>query len=185
MGVATVDGVGAWTGELVWTIGRVGGDELAEFVCEVCDCRGKGRVKLGLGEGRLTRTLRRFDRPFGLGLRLLIWEMGEVKPLLPPRPRDSKGMGATMAIESITSLSSMSDVRISAALSSTDGTDWSSCSVSLPRGMRWGLALWAASEGGGVRGSISRSKIADEEEWLSGGQRARKMQKRRQRHTQK
>ena len=156
--------MGACAGELVWTTGRVGGDELRDGDCDVWDCRGSGRVKLGLGEGMLTRTLLRFA--VGLGLRLLIWEIGEANPLAPPRPSVSKGTGATMAMESMTSLSSMSEVRISAALSSTDGTDWSSCSVSLPRGIRCGSALCATREGGGVRGSMSRSKMAEDEEFL-------------------
>lgn len=98
------------------------------------ECIGSGRVKLGLGEGRLASMLRRFEVPLGLGLRLLICDIGEVKPL--PPPWSSKGTGATMAIESMPSLSSTSSVRISAALSKTVGTDWSSCSVCFPRGMR-------------------------------------------------
>jgi hypothetical protein len=112
-------GAGAWTGELVWTKGRVGGDEPPG------DCAGNGTVKLGLGEGRFTTTLLRFDMPFGLGLRLLICDIGEVKPLRGPSRnggRWSKGTGATTATESSPSLSSGSIASISAALSSTDGT---------------------------------------------------------------
>lgn len=82
-------------------------------------------MKLGLGDGRFARTLRRFDIPLGLGLRLLIWEIGDVNPLPPPPPNPgrSNGTGATIAIESIPSLSSTSCVRSSAALSNTVGTD--------------------------------------------------------------
>ena len=63
-------GAGAWVGELVCTVGRVGGDEPPGG-----DCDGTGRetVKLGLGEGKFAKTtLLRFEVPFGLGLRLLI-----------------------------------------------------------------------------------------------------------------
>ena len=94
---------------------------------------GSGRVKLGLGEGRFMRTLLRFVA-LGLGLLLLNCEIGEVNPLLPPN--GSRDSGATIEIESRASLSSVSAVRISAALSSTVGTHWSSCSVSFPRGIR-------------------------------------------------
>lgn len=164
-------GAGACGGELVCTSGRVGGEELPGAGCAACaDCAGSETVKLGLGEGSVMMVLLRFERPFGLGLRLLIWEIGDVKPLLGPNEsggRESKGIGATTAMVSMPSLSSMSDVvRISAALSSTDGTDWSSCSVNFPRGMRCGSVVWLRSGGDGVMGSISRSKMADDEECL-------------------
>lgn len=112
---------GAGGEELVCTEGRAGEAPKPDTPCEFWDWRGRGSVKLGLGEGRLTRTLRLFEVPFGLGLRLLSCEMGDVKPLLPPG--NSKGTGATMAIDSIASLSSMSRIRASAALSRTVGTD--------------------------------------------------------------
>lgn len=163
-------GAGAWAGEWVCTTGRIGGDDPPGGDCD-CDGAGRDTVKLGLGDGSVARArLLRFDIPLGLGLRELIWEIGEVNPLRGPSERggrDSKGMGATTAMESMTSLSSTSAVRISAALSSTDGTDWSSCSVNFPRGMRWG-SVWLRRGGDGVMGSISRSKMADDDEWLQG-----------------
>ena len=131
-------GAGACTGELVCTMGRVGGDEPPGGDCA---CVGSGSVKLGLGEGKFASAMLRRFMPFGLGLRLLICEIGEVKPLLGPRDRGgrvSSGIGATTAIVSMPSTVSTSAVSISAALSRTDGTDWSSCSVNFPRGMRWG-----------------------------------------------
>lgn len=56
--------------------------------------------------------------------------------------------------------------RTAAALSRTEGTDCSSCSVSLPRGMRCGSALVGEREVAGVMGSMSRSKMAEEDECL-------------------
>ena len=57
-------------------------------------------------------------------------------------------------------------VRTAAALSRTDGTDCSSCSVNFPRGIRCGSALLGEREVAGVMGSMSRSKMAEEEECL-------------------
>lgn len=106
--------------DMVWTIGR-GGDELfSGGPEEVVAVKGRGSVKLGLGDGRLTSMLRRFVA-LGLGLLLLSCEIGDVKPL--PLPKDSSEIGATMEIVSSDSFSSMSAVRISAALSRTVGTD--------------------------------------------------------------
>ena len=73
VGVAMVGAV-VMEGECVCTTGRVGGELVPDGAC-VWDwgCNtGSGRVKLGLGDGRFARTLRRFDSPLGLGLRLLI-----------------------------------------------------------------------------------------------------------------
>lgn len=56
----------------------------------------------------------------GLGLRLLSLEMGLVKPLWLP---SKAGAGATIEIVSRASSSDVDEVRISAALSSTEGTD--------------------------------------------------------------
>lgn len=74
-----------------------------------------------------------------------------------------------MTIDMVSKSSSCEDeaARTAAALSSTDGTDCSSCSVNLPRGMRWG----SVGIGEGAMGSMSRSNIAEEEEWLPRGQR--------------
>lgn len=75
-------------------------------------------MKLGLGLGIFNKTLLRF--PVGLGLRLLSLEMGLVKPLWLP---SSAGAGATIEMVSRTSSSDVEEARISAALSSTAGTD--------------------------------------------------------------
>lgn len=59
-------------------------------------------------------------------------------------------------------------MRISAAESRTDGTDWSRCSVVLARGMRCGLDE-TGGEGGAI-GSMSRSKMAEDEECTEVGE---------------
>jgi hypothetical protein len=56
------------------------------------------------------------------------------------------------------------DARIAAALSSTEGTLWSSCFVCLERGVRRGFGRWY--EGEQDMGSMSHSKMV-EDEWLS------------------
>lgn len=124
-------------------------------------CIGRGRVRLGLGLGRFRSMLRRC--PVGLGLRLLSLEMGLVKPLW----LDSREMGATMETESRPSSSEVEEAKISAALSRTEGTDWSSCSEFLPLGMRCGS--WLKLGGEGLMGSISLSNMAEEEECLREG----------------
>lgn len=153
------DGEGA-----IWTTGRAGCEPLLAAPVEVEAVIGRGRVKLGLGDGRFTSILRRLVA-LGLGLLLLSCDIGEVNPL-PPPPNGSSDRGATMAMASSASLSSESAVRISAALSRTVGTAWSSCSVNFPRGMRCGSEGWFSRGGDGVMGSISRSKIAEDEECL-------------------
>ena len=127
MGWAGAGGLGAFAivvafafEDTVCRIGRVGGDPLKGGPDEVVAVIGRGSVKLGLGDGRLMSRLRRFVA-LGLGLLLLSCEMGEVNPL--PLPNESSESGATMEIVSSESLSSVSAVRISAALSSTVGTD--------------------------------------------------------------
>lgn len=58
---------------------------------------------------------------------------------------------------------------MAAAESRTEGTECSSCSVVFERGIRCGLGGWVAWSGcgdGGESGSISLSKIAEEEECL-------------------
>jgi hypothetical protein len=99
--------------------------------------------------------------PSGLGLRLLKLPIGLVKPLRRP----GSAHGATTETSSPVV---MDAVRISAALSRTEGTLCSSCSVVFERGMRCGLVGCEEKWGGegDVTGSMSRSKIADEEEWL-------------------
>lgn len=125
MGVETV-GVSCATkfafafkfGGVVCTVGRIGEDAEADEEGIGGNCvMGRGRVRLGLGLGRLSNTLRRF--PVGLGLRLLNREMGLVKPLWD----DSRETGATMEMESRPSSSEVDEARISAALSRTEGTD--------------------------------------------------------------
>ena len=51
-----------------------------------------------------------------------------------------------------------------AAESKTEGTESSSCSVVFALGMRCGLEEFGGE--GGTIGSISRSNMAEEEEWL-------------------
>jgi hypothetical protein len=97
----------------------------------------------------------------GLGLRLLKLPIGLVNPLRRPASRH----GATTAISSE---GESEAVRIAAALSSTEGTLCSSCSVVLERGMRWGFGGCAEVCGGegDTIGSISRSNMAEDDEWL-------------------
>lgn len=105
-------------------------------------------------------------RPRGLGLRLLKLPIGLANPLLLPAygsPKLDALAGVTTEIWSPES-GSCSPVRIVAAESKTEGTDSSSCSVALARGIRWGLDEFGGE--GGTRGSISRSNMAEEEEWL-------------------
>lgn len=77
----------------------------------------------------------RIPVPVGLGLRLLRLPMGLTKPLPGRKPRSYAGV--TTAIWS----SSMGNAEVStaAAVSKTEGTLCSSCSVVFERGMRWGL----------------------------------------------
>lgn len=81
-------------------------------------CAGRGRVKLGLGLGKLISALRRLV-PVGEGLRLLNLDIGLVKPL----GLLSSWIGVTMEMLSRPSSSEVGAVRISAALSKTEGTD--------------------------------------------------------------
>ena len=67
----------------------------------------------------------------------------------------------TMEMASKSSSSGFVEVRTAAALSSTDGTERSISSVNLARGMWCGSTVRGSGE---AMGSISRSKIADEEE---------------------
>jgi hypothetical protein len=93
----------------------------------------------------------------GLGLRLPWLPMGLVTPLL------VMGHGATTLILS-SSRADVDDARMVAALSRTEGTLCSSCSVVFERGVRCGFGGWCGWGGEGQdMGSMSRSKIADEE----------------------
>lgn len=126
----------------------------------------RSRSVRGIGPGPVATR-----RPRGLGLRLLKLPMGLANPLLVPRARmeSNAGLvdaGATTATWSTDSPESSRVARMEAALSRTDGTECSSCSVPLALGMRCGF--WCARKGGegGTTGSMSRSKMAEEEEWL-------------------
>ena len=103
------------------------------------------------------------DGPFpnGLGLRLLRLPIGLVNPLRRPASRRGE-------MTEISSAGEREAVRISAALSSTEGTLCSSCSVALERGMRCGFGGCAEVCGGEghTMGSMSRSKMAEDDEWL-------------------
>lgn len=115
-----VDGVGGTAS--VFTVGLTWGETLPACGCgwncgEAC-WTGRGRVKLGLGLGIFNKTLLRF--PVGLGLRLLSLEIGLVKPLWLP---SNVGAGAMIEMASRASSSDVEEARISAALSSTEGTD--------------------------------------------------------------
>lgn len=112
-------------------------------------------------------------RGLGLGLRERKLPIGDAKPLLllrtvpwSSRPGEDRGAGAMTEIESPSSLEVM-EVRIEAALSSTEGTDCSMLSVFLERGIRWGSFLPLGATGDRWIGSMSRSNIAEDEEWLS------------------
>jgi hypothetical protein len=86
-----------------------------------------GLVGLGMLRRRLLTCVAEEDTPRGLGLRLLRLPIGLAKPLRRPVSKQ----GATIAISS-----GIEAARISAALSRTDGTLCSSCSVVFERGMR-------------------------------------------------
>lgn len=112
-------------------------------------------------------------------------ERGEANPLVRPVPSMDSSVeeaGATTAICSMPFRSAIGEVaspggasmssvaRMAAALSSTDGTACSNCSVLRERGMRCGfvvagdVGLWSEVEDGESMGSMSRSKMADDDE---------------------
>lgn len=133
---------------LVCTVGRVGGDPWTFLGGEP-------------GSELLKRRLLLFPTPVGLGLRLLRRDVGLVNPLW---YAGSSGAGVTMEMASKSSSSGSFEVRTAAALSSTEGTERSISSVNFAR------AVWCGSAQSGMgelMGSMSRSKIAEEEEWLS------------------
>jgi hypothetical protein len=110
-------------------------------------------------------------RPSGLGLLLRKLPIGLVKPLLGLRARmESKAggeegaAGATTAMWSRAVDSGVSSMpaRRDAALSRTEGTACSSCSVPFALGILCGFERNGGD--GGTAGSISRSKIADDDE---------------------
>jgi hypothetical protein len=96
----------------------------------------------------------------GLGLRLLKLPIGLAKPLFRPLSKTGDA-GETTATWSPTSMSSI-PAKIAAALSRTEGTEFSSCSVPFERGIRCGL--WVIGGDGEMIGSISRSNMADDDE---------------------
>lgn len=90
----------------------------------------------GIGPGPVATR-----RPSGLGLRLLKLPIGLANPLLVPlaRIKSSAGevdAGATIDTWSAVSPDSSRVARRDAALSRTDGTEYSSCSVPLALGIR-------------------------------------------------
>ncbi len=90
----------------------------------------------GIGPGPVATR-----RPSGLGLRLLKLPIGLAKPLLVPRARiessaEEVDAGATIDTWSTVSPDSSRVARRDAALSRTDGTENSNCSVPLALGMR-------------------------------------------------
>lgn len=90
----------------------------------------------GIGPGPVATR-----RPSGLGLRLLKLPIGLANPLLVPLARIESSAGEVDAGATIDTWSTVSPVssrvaRREAALSRTDGTEYSSCSVPLDLGMR-------------------------------------------------
>lgn len=75
-----------------------------------------------------------------------------------------------MEMESSSSGSVESAVRTTTAESRTEGTECSICSVIRPRGMRWGSVGVERDAQAGAMGSMSRSKMAEEEEWTEVGE---------------
>lgn len=81
------------------------------------------------------------------------------------RPDADADAGETTATCSATSTSWLRLPRTAAALSRTEGTDCSRASVPFARGTRCGLRGCCEGDGSEM-GSMSRSKMAEEEEWL-------------------
>lgn len=115
---------------------------------------------LGLVEGGGREALR--VDGLGEGLRLRIG--GLLLPTLPACENDREaGMGAMMDMSEL----SLEAARALAASASTLGTDCSICSVALERGVRCGWCEEGCGDGIVLgRTSMSRSKIADDEERL-------------------
>lgn len=74
--------------------------------------------------------------PSGLGLRLLKLPIGLAKPLLRPTIESNTEFAGETTATSLATSSVSILARIAAALSNTEGTDCSSCSVPLARGIR-------------------------------------------------
>lgn len=124
------------------------------------DSGGKGELRLGLGLGMVNERA-----ALGLGLRLLNRDEGLPRPLREVAVSSGLGCAAT----TVTAESS-GEAKTVAALSRTEGTEYSSCSVALPRGIRCGLGGWPLLGGEGAMGSMSRSKIAEEDECTEVGE---------------
>jgi len=90
------------------------------------DKGGRGALILGLGLG-----IERERGAVGLGLRLLKRDDGLPNPLR--EVAVSSGLGCAGATTATTE--SSGDARTVAALSKTEGTEYSSCSVAFPRGI--------------------------------------------------
>lgn len=124
-----------------------------------------GTWEVWIDRGRWGMLRRRLFLPWaGLGLRLLKLPMGLAKPL--PGNDVGYGAGATTA----TSFAFWIDVRIAAAESRTDGTECSMVSVVFDRGIRCALAGETCSGDAGDSGSMSRSKMALDEECTDVGE---------------
>ena len=118
---------------------------------------GSGAVSLRAGLGSLAGRA----AAEGLALRLLMRDEG-----LPRPEREvaaSSGLGTAGAT---TAIDSSGDARTAAALSRTEGTAYSICSVPLLRAIRCGFGGCDVDGGDGAMDSMSRSNIADEDEWL-------------------
>ena len=124
--------------------GRVAGIEGGDRVGEVILCRPRTEIGAAWGTGGRFNSISARDcpgthilTPKGLGLRLLKLPIGLVNPLLWPLSKVGEA-GETTATWSPTSTSSK-PAKIDAALSRTEGTEFSSCSVPFERGIRCGL----------------------------------------------
>ena len=133
----------AEVGELV-IAGRVARIEGGDKVGEVILCRPRTEMGAAWGTGGRFNNISARDcpgtpilTPKGLGLRLLKLSMGLANPLLRPLSKVGEA-GETTATWSPRSTSSK-PAKIEAALSRTEGTEFSSCSVPLERGIRCGF----------------------------------------------
>jgi hypothetical protein len=135
LGVSKLMGCGEEETNAVWTtgLGGEGDEEEEEELSSFAARKGGGKDK-----GTLVRTMLFLLATLVDGLGLLELPMGLAKPLLlPARPL---ALGVITAMLLTSSLDEADgEVRIAAALSRTDGTLSSNCSVVLARGIRCGL----------------------------------------------
>lgn len=146
-----------------------GGDEDDTAECDGLVLIGGGMLSIGMEDCTTPGAPVATRSPNGLGLLLRKLPMGLANPLPGLRARiESKaagGAGATTEMWSKTEDSGDSSMpaRMDAALSRTEGTACSSCSVPFARGILCGFWPRKGGEGGAI-GSMSRSKMADDEE---------------------